>query len=256
MAVHSNGEDAATPFNRPIPQWDINKKLVDPTAHRLAEGGSLEMNDRDRTALNAWFHDSFKQQFQHASTWFRADWFPAFFAPIRNRINENFDKAFASIRKHEESFVHLRAQNAILKADVAKQQAEWVNNKNREFSGEVQKLRSDVAAFKKELTVQTQAIVEVMMDQMTDRLKNEFTAEIIKIQNEVADVRRGFEVKTIVADAARVTEEGFAGLRRELATEIAKSREEMTRESKAAARRTAAAANPTVVSAASAKGKK
>jgi hypothetical protein len=254
MAAHGNGT-TPTPFNTPIPQYQINRAApVDPTSHRLAEGGTLEMNDRDRAALNSWFQDSFKRQFQHASTWFTADWFPKFFGPIRDRINQNFDKAFESIRKHDESVIKLRAENAILKADVAKQQAEWVNNKNREFSGEVLKLRNEVAAFKKELTVQTQAIVEVMMDQMIDRLKNEFTAEIIKIQNEVADVRRGFEVKTIVADAARVTEEGFTRLKKELAVEIAKSREESRREARKAEAKPAPAA--TAATGSAAKGKK
>jgi hypothetical protein len=252
--THTNGEDAPTSFNRPIPQWQINRAApVDPTAHRLAEGGTLEMNDRDRAALNSWFQTSFQAQFKHKVSWFCTDWFPTFFAPIRDRINANFNKAFESIRKHDESFVHLRAQNAILKADVKKEMAEFINNKNREFSTEVQKLRSDVAAFKKELTVQTQAIVEVMMDQSMDRLKNEFAAEIIKLSGEIGEVRRGIDVQKIVADAAHATEACFTQLKRELAVEIAKSREESRRE----ARRTAAAAaKPATAPAANPKGKK
>jgi len=246
--THTNGEDTArTPFNTPIPQRQINRSApVDPTAHRLAEGGSLEMNDRDRAGLNSWFHESFQNQFKHASTWFRADWFPAFFAPIRDRINENFDKAFDSIRAHEETVVKLRAENAILRADMKKEMAQWADRKNREFSEEVRKLRNENVALRDDIQKNCALQAEIIIDAMADRIRKELSDEIMKMQNGIADVKKGFEVTKIVADAARVTEEGFTRLKKELAVEIAKSREEMTRESRAAAKRaTAAAAKPT-----------
>jgi hypothetical protein len=247
--------EVATPYNRPRPQWDMKSVVQDdPTSALLAKGGFLTLNDRDRAALSdwfqanfdgrfqgglhTWFQNSFKNQFQFKVSWWTTDWFPKFFGPIRDRINENFDKTFESLRKHDEEVVHLRAENVSLK----KEMHDWVNKKDVEFGREVLKLRNENIAMKKELTVTMQAVVEVLLERSIDQLKGEFSAEIMKMQNEVADVKKGFEVTKIVADAARVTEAGFAGLRQELATEIAKSREEMTRESRAAAKRASAAA--------------
>jgi hypothetical protein len=235
--THTNGEDAPTSFNRPIPQYQINRAApVDPTAHRLAEGGTIELNDRDRTALNEWFHASFQRQFQKVS-WFVTDFFPQFFAPIRDRINSNFDKAFESIRAHEDTVVKLRAENATLK----KEMHDFLNKKDREFCIEVQKLRAEIVEARhvaqKDCALQT----EVVVDMMADRIRRELATEVLKMQNEVTEVRRGFDVQKIVADAARVTEEGFTRLKGELAVEITKSRDQMVRES----RRATAAANPT-----------
>jgi hypothetical protein len=256
MASHTNGagysgdsgeQEVATPFNRPRPQWEMKSSLpVDPTTALLAEGGTLQMNDRDRAAmsdwfqanfdgrfkggLHKWFQDSFKNQFQYQVSWWTTDWFPKFFAPIRDRINANFDKAFESIREHEEEVVRLRAENASLK----KEMHDWVNKKDVEFGREVLKLRNDI---QKDCALQT----EVVVDMMADRVRRELASEIMKMQNEVVDLRRGFDVQKIVADAARVTEAGFTQLKKELAVEIAKSRDEAKRE----ARRTAAAAKPT-----------
>jgi hypothetical protein len=251
----SGEHEVATPFNRPRPQWEMKSSLpVDPTSALLAEGGTLQMNDRDRAALadwfqrnfdgrfqgglHKWFQDSFKNQFQFKVSWFCTDWFPQFFGPIRDRINENFDKTFESLRKHDEEVVHLRAENASLK----KEMHDWVNKKDVEFGREVLKLRNENIALKKELTITMQAVAEVVTDQSMDRMKSEFAAEIVKMQNGIAEVKKGLEIETITNKAARVTEAGFAGLRQELATEIAKSREEMTRESRAAAKRATAAA--------------
>jgi hypothetical protein len=259
MASHTNGagyggdsgeHEVATPYNRPRPQWDMKSPVpVDPTSALLAEGGTLTMNDRDRAALadwfqrnfdgrfqgglHKWFQDSFKNQFQFKVSWWTTDWFPKFFGPIRDRINENFDKAFESIRKHDEEVVHLRAENATLK----KQVHEFLNRKDVEFCREILKLRNEVAKMRNDIQKDCALQTEVVVDTMIDRVRRELAGEILKIQNEVADVRKGVEVTKIVNDAARTTEAGFVGLRQELATEIAKSREEAKRE----ARRTAAA---------------
>jgi hypothetical protein len=255
MASHTNGagysgesgeHEVATPYNRPRPQWEMKSSLpVDPTSALLAEGGMLELNDRDRAALSdwfqrnfdgrfqgglhTWFQNSFKNQFQFKVSWWTTDWFPKFFGPIRDRINQNFDKAFEDLRKHDDEVVKLRAENATLK----KEMHDWVNKKDVEFGREVLKLRNDI---QKDCALQT----EVVVDMMADRIRRELSGEIMKMQNEVADLRRGFDVQKIVADAARVTEEGFTRLKGELATEIAKSRDQMVRES----RRTTAAAKP------------
>jgi hypothetical protein len=323
MASHTNGagyggdsgeHEVATPYNRPRPQWDVRSPVpVDPTSALLAEGGTLTMNDRDRTALadwfqanfdgrfqgglHKWFQDSFKNQFQFKVSWWTTDWFPKFFGPIRDRINENFDKAFESIRKNDEEVVRLRTENATLK----KEMHDWVNKKDVEFGREVLKLRNENLSLKRELMITMQTIVddkainlraenatlrsdmrreiaeaatsknrefnnviqklrveaiegrndilkdcalatEAVVDVMMDRVRKEFAGEIFKIQNEVADVKKGFEVTKIVAEAARVTEEGFIRLKKELATEIAKGREEARREARKATAKPAPAA--------------
>src|SRR5450631_945049 len=182
MASHTNGagysgdsgeQEVATPFNRPRPQWEMKSSLpVDPTTALLAEGGTLQMNDRDRAAmsdwfqanfdgrfkggLHKWFQDSFKNQFQYQVSWWTTDWFPKFFAPIRDRINANFDKAFESIREHEEEVVRLRAENASLK----KEMHDWVNKKDVEFGREVLKLRNENLSLKRELMITMQTIVD------------------------------------------------------------------------------------------------
>jgi hypothetical protein len=311
MALH-NGEDHTemTPFNTPRPLWDMKRSApVDPTSALLAEGGTLAMNDRDRTALNSWFNTSFQNQFQ-PSTWFRTTWFPTFFAPIKDRLNANFTKVFDSLKKHADDVVKLRAenmllwgevkkavevvntktgesleevsklraenialkkeltihiqstiddkfvkfsaQNAILRSDMTEQQSRWVNTKNKEFSEESRKLRAEIFevrnATQKDCALQTETIADMLID----RVKREFAAEIMKRQNEVADLRRGFDVQKIVADAALTTEAGFEQLKKELALEISKSREEARRE----ARRTAAAtAKPTPAATSSTKPK-
>jgi hypothetical protein len=249
----SGEHEVATPYNRPRPQWDMRSVVQDdPTSALLAKGGFLTLNDRDRAALadwfqanfdgrfqgglHKWFQDSFKNQFQYKVSWWTTDWFPKFFGPIRDRINANFDKTFESLRKHDDEVIKLRAENATLK----KEMHDWVNKKDVEFGREVLKLRNENIALKKELTITMQAVAEVITDQSMDRMKSEFAAEIMKMQNEVADVRRGFDVQKIVADAARATEEGFTRVKGELAVEIARSREESRRESRKAAAKPAA----------------
>src|SRR6267142_2528900 len=92
-------EFRATPYNTPIPMHTVQRSATqqDPTATLFASGGSLTLNASDREGLNAWFQNSFKNQFKYQSTWFRAEWFPEFFAPMRDVINANFKKAFAQI---------------------------------------------------------------------------------------------------------------------------------------------------------------
>jgi hypothetical protein len=236
MATHMNhsghgsnsGEDeVATPYNRPAPQFTVARSApapVDPTAGLLAEGGFLTLNDRDRAGLLRWFEESHKNISR----------------PMRDRINKLFDKTFELLRVYDEELVQLRAENTTLRADVAKQQIEWVNSRNREFTSEVRKLRDEAAEMRRDVQKDCALQTETVVDMMIDRVRRELAGEILKIQNEVTEVRRGIDVTKIVADAAGITEQSFEGLRRELAMEIAKSREEVRRET----RRAAAATKP------------
>jgi hypothetical protein len=211
MASHTNsagysneGEhEVATPYNRPRPQWEVKSSPVvqnDPTSGLLAEGGFLTLNDRDRAGLNVWFHNSFKN----------------IFAPLRDRINLNFDKAFDAIHKHQDEVIKLRAENATLRSENAtlkKEVHDWLNKKDVEFSREVLKLRNENIALRNDVQKDCALATEIVVDTMIDRVRREFTAEIIKMQNELTETRRGFEVTKIVNEATRATEEGFAGLR-------------------------------------------
>ena len=128
-------EERATPWNRPLLQTGSYRERsapVDPTAAPIATGGSLMLNDSDRSGLNEWFHSSFKNQFKYKTSWFGGEWFPEFFAPMRDTINHNFNKAFDTIRKNEEEVVKLR----------------------KEVKDEMTKLRKDNAKLRIEMAMQ------------------------------------------------------------------------------------------------------
>jgi hypothetical protein len=242
MASHTNNagysneveNEVATPFNRPRPLWEINKSASpDPTAALLAEGGSLAMNDRDRAGLNVWFQNSFKN----------------IFAPVRDRINLNFDKAFLLLHAHEDEVVKLRdenttlrSQNATLRSDMKAEMSQWIETKNKEFTEQIHKIRLEIIEGRNEIQKCCALQTETVVDLMADRIRRELASEIMKMQNEVTEVRRGVDMTKIIADAARATEEGFTRLKKELAVEIAKSREESRRDARKASAKPAPAA--------------
>ena len=123
---------------------------------------------------------------------------------------------------------------------MKKEMHDFLNKKDVEFSREVLRLRNENTALRNDIQKDCALATEIVVDTMIDQVRRELANEIMKMQNEVADVRKGFEVTKIVADAARVTEEGFTRLKKELAVEIAKSRDEAKRE----ARRAAGSAKP------------
>ncbi|SRR5216683_1474854 len=134
IEAHRQIEERATPYNRPIPQHTIQRSAAqDPTAALLTTGGSLRLNDSDRDGLNEWFKSSFKNQFKYKISWFCHDWFPEFFAPMRDRINANFNKAFDLIRKHDEEVATLRRE---MKSEANKIRREIESRPIIELSGE------------------------------------------------------------------------------------------------------------------------
>jgi hypothetical protein len=149
-------EERATPYNRPMVLQDGKASSyterstpADPTAAPIATGGSLMLNDRDRSGLNEWFQSSFQNQFKHRTSWFGCDWFPEFFGPMRDRINANFDKAFAAVRKNDEDVVKLRDELRKEIADVeiklrSEHAAEIIKLK-KEFAVKTSKLHKEMA---------------------------------------------------------------------------------------------------------------
>jgi hypothetical protein len=133
-------EERATPYNRPIPQWET-RASTDPTASPIATGGSLLLNANDHAALEKWFHASFKKQFEYKASWFSTDWFPAFFAPMRDRINANFDKAFDTIRE-------LRK----VVDDVELKHAAEIKQLRKEFTAQTNKLRKEMMSLQSSIS--------------------------------------------------------------------------------------------------------
>lgn len=145
-------EDRPTPYNRPMVLRDgkassyVERSTADPTAAPIATGGSLTLNASDRAALNEWFQNCFMKQFEFKTSWFRTDWFPEFFAPMRDRINANFDKAFDTINRNFET---VQKSNAALRKEITELRAEHaaqIIKLKKEFAARVSKVRKETVA--------------------------------------------------------------------------------------------------------------
>jgi len=214
MAEH---DDIVTPYSRPIPQWEMKSSSPpDPTAGLLATGGFLQLNDRDRAGLNEWFKDSFRNQFQHKVSWFCTDWFPAFFAPIRNRINVKFNEAFDSLHKNDEEIVKLRKEMTGTEVKL-----------RGEHAAEVVKLHNEIAGVRKALETADLNLGKALdsirkNDEEVIRLRNEMAVEVGKMHKQMAA-----EVVKIHADVRHEMRDFIAGKNKEFKAEVGEMRKNM-----------------------------
>jgi hypothetical protein len=249
-------EERATPYNRPLPQWQPPAP-EDPSATRLVEGGALKLNDQDREGLAKWFQASFMNQLSENS-WFTRDWLPEFMAPLYYTVNANFDKAIDLIDKNNEQFLKLREEVLVevakvrkeIAADVVKarddmqrQMADWVKTKNKEFTDELAKMRQIVMTkCNSDLNVMRDDLLRVLRRDMKDDIRKINDGLIITRSVESAD-RIEENAKAIKAavettrtdmmtiyntDLQSMRAEILDVLRQELAQEIIKMREAKT----------------------------
>jgi hypothetical protein len=245
-----------TPFNTPMPQWQPSAP-EDPTAIRLVEGGSLKLNDHDRTGLAEWFQQSFRNQFDDNS-WFTRNWFPALMEPIYRAFNANFDELTDLISKSAEEIAEFRLEvlTEVTKtnAEMAKGHAEiattnkemadeiraamnrdlisWTKTKEREILSRVAEVRQRaLAKCNEDLDVMRQDLLAVLRREMMDEVVKA-NADWIKIR----DLELAKHIETVVettrtemmtrydADLKSMHANVLHVLRQELAQEIIKMR--------------------------------
>jgi prefoldin subunit 5 len=248
---HAGEDDVATPYNRPRPQWEMTRSApapVDPTAGLLAEGGFLTLNDRDRAGLNTWFHNSFQNSVSTKGAWFTADWFPQFFAPIRDRINKNFDRAFGALQKNSEEVTKLRSEHAAevvkLRSEHAKEIAglrkafdaaelylngalELIDKNNKEITGLRNEMAAEIIKMHKQMASEVVKIHASVRHEMRDFIsgKNkEFRSELGEM--------RGKTMSRLSGDLTSMKDDLLALLRGELTGELIKMRKELKPASK------------------------
>jgi hypothetical protein len=150
-SIEETTMEKATPFNRPMVLRDgkatyVESSAPDPTASPIATGGTLTLNASDRAALNEWFQNCFLKQFEFKTSWFRNDWFPEFFGPMRDRINRNFDKAFDTIHKTEDDVAKLRKEITDIELKLRADHAVEIAKLKKEFAAKVLKARKEFGA--------------------------------------------------------------------------------------------------------------
>jgi hypothetical protein len=231
-----------------MPQWQAPAPQ-DPTAAPFVDGGFLRLNPRDVAGLHAWFQESFQNQLRDDS-WFTREWFPQLLAPLRKTLNSNFKELTDHINKSREDVLELREEvltevakahkemtAAVVqaRADMRKEQINWVNIKNKEFMTEVAKMRqSMVTKCNDDLNTMRTDLLKVLRREMADEILKA-SKDLIRTQNVKAseaaqsiqtavDTTHSEMMTAYNTDLKSMHAEILDVLRRELAQEIIKMR--------------------------------